>query len=129
MAESKADAKIAKTDGKTLVHEQGLIGSFIGHGAELAERTAATGFGIARDVRGELHARVSGTLQFVENTQQGVIKFLRSLDERLDKLAGDAIDTTEGIALGIIHSLGDTGQGVTDLAGQLTRPREASRAA
>jgi hypothetical protein len=128
MADAK-EGKISKTDLKVAGGEEGLIGSWVTHSAELAERTAATCFGIARDVRGELNQRILGTLLFVESTQQGVFKVLRAVDERIDKLAGDVIDAAEGVTLGIIRTLGETGHGVTELAGQLARPRETSRAA
>jgi hypothetical protein len=124
-----AEGKVGKTDLKTAGGEHGLVGSWVSQGADLAERTAGTCFGIVRDVRIEINQRILGTLQLVENTQQGVIKLLRAIDERIDKLAGDTIDAGESITLGVIRTIGDTGHGVTDLAGQLTRPREASRAA
>jgi hypothetical protein len=127
MAEAK-EAKISKAELKG-GGEEGIVGSWVSHGAELAERTVTTSFGIVRDVRGEVHQRILGTLLFVESAQQGVFKLIRSIDERLDKLVGDAVDTGESITLGIIRTIGDTSHGVTDLAGQLTRPREASRAA
>jgi hypothetical protein len=128
MADVK-EGKIAKTDLKAASADEGLVGSWVSHSAELAERTAGTVFGIVRDVRGAVNERLLGTLAFVESTQQGVFKLLRTVDERVDKLTGDAIDAAEGVTLGLIRTLGDTGHGVTDLAGNLTRPREASRAA
>jgi len=128
MADSK-EGKIAKTDLKAAGAEEGLVGSWVSQSAELAERTATTAFGIVRDVRGAVNERLLGTLAFVETTQQGVFKLLRTVDERIDRLAGDAIDAAEGVTLGLIRTLGDTGHGMTDLAGSLTRPREASRAA
>jgi hypothetical protein len=82
-----------------------------------------------RDVRGEVNQRILGTLQFVEGTQQGVFKLLRAVDDRLDKLSEDVLDTAESVTIGIIRTLRDTGHGVTSLAGNFTRAREVPRAA
>jgi hypothetical protein len=128
MADAK-EGKISKTDLKATGSDEGLVGSWVSHGAELAERAASTCFGIVRDVRVEVNSRILGTLAFVESTQQGAFKLLRTIDERIDKLAGDAIDASEGVTLGLIRPLGDPGHGDTYLAGLLTRPRYASRAA
>jgi hypothetical protein len=120
MADAK-EGKLSKTDLKVAGSDEGLIGSWVSNSTELAERTATTSFGIVRDVRGELNQRILARLLFVESTQQSVWKLLCAVDERVDRLAGDAIDATGEVTLGIIRTLGATGHGVTDLAGQLTR--------
>jgi hypothetical protein len=130
MAEAK-EGKIMKNESRTLAEgpRGGLLASFVSESAQLAERTVGTCFGIVRDVRVELNQRVLGTIQFVESTQQGVFKILRGVDERIDSLGGDALDTAEGFLLGIIRTVGEAGHGVTAMADQLTRPRETQRAA
>src|SRR5262249_6289930 len=65
MADAK-EGKINKTDLKVAGADESLVGSWVSHSAELAERTAATCFGIVRDVRGELNQRILGTLLFIE---------------------------------------------------------------
>jgi hypothetical protein len=127
MAETK-EAKVAKVDVKTPVaaEREGLLASWVSQSADLAERTVSTGFGIVRDVRGELNQRVLAMIGFVENAQQGVIKLARGLDERVDRLAEDSIDTAESLMVGIIRAVRDTGHGVTDLATSISRPREPS---
>ncbi len=132
MAEGKAEAaKVAKVEVKSPVaaEREGLLASWVSQSSELTERVVTTGFGIIRDVRGELNQRVLAAIALVENTQQGVIKLARTVDERIDRLSEDTIDTTESLLLGIIRAVRDTGHGVSDLASNLSRPREAVRAA
>jgi hypothetical protein len=125
MAEQKDGKVIAKVDGKAVSAErEGLVTSWVSHSAELAERTATTAFGIVRDVQNELNQRVLGLIGLVDGTQQGLIKLVRGIDDRLDKLSEDVIDVAESVTLGLIRTVRDTGHGVTDLASGLTAPRE-----
>jgi hypothetical protein len=141
MADAK-EAKVAKVDVKTPVaaEREGLLASWVSQSADLAERTVSTGFGIVRDVRGELNQRVlaaiglvdnaqQSAIKFVDSAQQGAIKLARVLDERVERLAEDSIDTAESLVVGIIRAVRDTGHGVTDLANNFSRPREGVRAA
>jgi hypothetical protein len=127
MAEPKTESKVSKVP--ISPEPEGLVTSWMNHSAELAERATNTGFGIIRDVRGEINQRILATLSLVESSQMGVMKLLRTIDERVDKLAEQTIDTAESLTLGVIRALRETGHGVTVLAGGLTRPREISRAA
>jgi hypothetical protein len=125
-----ADAKPAKVDVKPVAADrEGLLTSWVSQSAEIAERVITTGFGIVRDVQNELNARLLGAIGFVDNTQQGAIKLIKGIDDRLDKLTGDVIDAAESVTLGIIRTVRDTGHGVTDLASGLNKPREGIRAA
>jgi hypothetical protein len=128
MAETKTESKATKIDVRLAAEREGIVSGLIGQSADLAERTTATAFGIARDVRVELNQRILGTLAFVEATQQGLWRLLRTVDERIDRLADELSDTTEQLVLGVIRTARNAGHGVTDLAGSLTA-REVSRAA
>jgi hypothetical protein len=125
-----AEGKPAKVDVKAVAADrEGLLTSWVSQGAEIAERVVTTSFGIVRDVQGELNQRLLGVIGFFDGTQQGAIKLIKGIDDRLDKLTGDVIDAAEGMTLGIIRTARDTGHGVTDLASGLTKPRDAVRAA
>jgi hypothetical protein len=129
MAEPKEAKVIAKVDGKPVPAErEGLVTSWVSQSAELAERTVVTAFGIVRDVQNELNQRVLGVIGFVDGTQQGIIKLVRGIDDRIDKLGEDVIDVAENVTLGIIRTVRNTGHGVTDLASGLTQPRETRAA-
>jgi hypothetical protein len=125
-----AEGKPAKVEVKPVAADrEGLLTSWVSQSAEIAERVVATGFGIVRDVQTEVNARLLGVVGFVDTTQQGAIKLIKGIDDRLDKLTGDVIDAAESVTLGIIRTVRDTGHGVTDLASGLTKPREGIRAA
>ena len=113
MAEAKAETKVAKVESLKGLSNEGLLTTWIGYSTDLAERSASTAFAIARDVRSELNQRILGTLQFLETTQTGVFKLARTIDERVDKLAEEMIDTAESAAIGLIKIVRDTGTGVT----------------
>jgi hypothetical protein len=127
MAEPKEAKVIAKVDGKSGERE-GLVTSWVTHSAELAERTALTAFGIARDVQSELNQRLLGVIGLVDGTQQGLIKLARGIDGRLDKLSEDVIGVVENVTLGLIRSVRDTSHSVADRASSLTQPRETRAA-
>jgi hypothetical protein len=129
MADPKEAKVIAKVDGKPVAAErEGLVTSWVSQSAELAERTAVTAFGIVRDVRNELNQRVLGVISLVDGTQQGLIKLVRGIDDRIDKLGEDVIDAVESVTLGIIRTVRQTGHGVTDLASGINQPRETRAA-
>ena len=113
MAEGKPDTKVTKVDVKSLGEPVGILTSWVSHSTELAERTTLTVFGIARDVRGEVNARIVGALNLIEGTQAGAIKLVKTIDERIDKLAEDVIDTAESFTLNLIRTVRDTSHGVT----------------
>jgi hypothetical protein len=113
MAEAKAETKVTKVESLKTSPNDGLLTTWIGYSTELAERSTTTAFAIARDVRSELNQRILGTLQFLESSQAGAFKLARTIDERVDKLAEEVIDTAESVALGLIRIVRDTGTSVT----------------
>jgi hypothetical protein len=115
MADAKPDTKVTKVDMKAVGEPAGIITSWLSHSTELAERTTLTVFGIARDIRGEINARILGALSLIEGTQAGALKLVKTIDERLDKLAEDAIDTAESLTLNLIRTVRDTSHGVTSV--------------
>jgi hypothetical protein len=113
MAEAKPDSKVTKVDVKSISEPVGIFSSVVSHSTELAERTTITVFGIARDVRGEINQRFLGALSLIEGTQAGAIKLVRTIDERIDKLTEDVIDTAESFTLNLIRTVRDTSHGVS----------------
>jgi hypothetical protein len=119
---SKSEIKPVPSD------REGLITSWVNQTADLTEKVTTTGFGIVRDVRGELSARALATIAFLEGAQLSVFKLLRTFNDRADRLSEDVIDTAENLALGVVRTVRDTGRGVTDLATNLGR-KEVPKAA
>ena len=129
MAAEKAElkAKAVPSD------REGILASFVNQTADLAEKATTTAFGVVRDVRGELSQRIVGTIAFVEGSQQGMMKLLRGINDRADRLSDEIIDTLESLAVGSLRTMRDTSRGVTELATSvtagLTRPRGEIRSA
>jgi len=129
MAAEKAEQLKAKVEMKPVPSDhEGIVGSLVTQTVELAEKATTTTFGIVRDVRGEINQRIVDTLALVDGTQQGLIKLLRGINVRADKLSDDIIDTLENLTVGTLRTVRDTSRGVTELAtsltNNLTRPRE-----
>jgi phage-related protein len=125
-----AEPKIAKvTDVKPIPSDrEGLFNSWVSQSSELAERATATCFGIVRDVRAELNQRFTGVINLVEGSQQGMIKLVRGVNDRMDRLAEDTIDTIENVVLGVIRAARDTTRDMAEVASNLSTRREAARA-
>jgi hypothetical protein len=103
---------------------EGLLGGIVSHGGELAEKATSTWFGVARDIRDEIDQRISGTLSWIESSQQGMMKLLRGISGRVKKLADDSLDTFEDMAISIVRATRDTSRGATDWATSLGKARE-----
>jgi hypothetical protein len=128
MAAEKAELK-TKLEMKPVPSDrEGIVGSFVTQTSELAEKATMTTFGIARDVRGEIHQRIVDAFSLVEGTQRGFMQLLRGINDRADKLSEDLIDTIENLTVGTLRTMRDTSRGVTELATNLTtgltKPRE-----
>jgi prophage DNA circulation protein len=115
-----AEQRVAKS---TRSDREGLVTSWMNHSSELAEKAASTWYGFVRDVQDEIHQRISGTLGWVESSQQGVLKVLRNLNDRIDKLSQDAIGAAENLTAEAIHTARDTGH---ELASSARKSKETS---
>jgi hypothetical protein len=128
MAAEKAELKTKMEMKPVPSDREGIVGSFVSQTAELAEKATMTTFGIARDVRGEIHQRIVDAFALVDGTQQGVMKLLRGINDRADRLTEDVIDTIENLTVGTLRTVRDTSRGMTELATSLTtnltKPRE-----
>src|SRR5262249_19112429 len=111
------------------IASEGLITSFVTQPVALAEKFTSTTFGVARDIQGELSQRILDVITLVDGTQQGLVKLLRGLNGRVDQVSDALIDTLENLTVGTLRAVRDTGRNVTDLAGQLGKSRDVSRAA
>jgi hypothetical protein len=123
-----ADQKITKpSEAKPIPSDrEGLLRSFVNQSSELAEKATTTTINIVRDVRSEINQGVGATINWVEGSQQTAFKLLRRVNERIDRLSDEAIDTVENVLLGVIRATRDTSASVTDLAQNLTKPHQSS---
>jgi hypothetical protein len=120
-----------KKETKRALDDQGVLAVSVESMAQAAEKTLLAGFGIVRDVRGEVSQRVLGVVDWVEATQQGLTRLARSVVQRTDEVATAWIDANEQAALGVVRALRSTGHGATYFASRtaasLTSTRQGDR--
>jgi len=99
----------------------GLIGQWVALGTGLVSRTIGTGFGILQDVRTEIAARVGATIDWVDSSQQGTIRLLRSIHQRIDTLSKETFDAGEHALTGVVSGVRSTSDEATRFASHATR--------
>ena len=116
-----------KKDTKRALDDQGILALSVESVAQAAEKTLLAGFGIARDVRGELSQRALGVVDWVESTQQGLTRLARSVVQRTDEVANAWIDANEQFALGVVRALKSTGHGASQFASRTAASLTSTR--
>lgn len=96
--------------------DRGVLAVGVDSIAQASEKTFRAGFGIVRDVRGEMAQRALGVIDWVEGVQQGVVRIARSIVQRTDEVATAWIDAQEQVVLGVVGALRTTGEGATRFA-------------
>jgi hypothetical protein len=86
------------------VARHGLIGHWVALSTGLAEKAVRTYFAVVQDIRIEVHQRVGSSIDFVEGSQQAVNRIFRSMNNRIDALAKETVDTSESALIGVVRS-------------------------
>jgi hypothetical protein len=107
--------------------DQGVLAVTVESIALATEKTFGAGFGVVRDVRGEVTQRVLGVVDWVEGVQQGAIRLARSLVQRTDEVATAWIDANEALVLGVVRALRTTGEGATQFASRTAASLTSTR--
>jgi hypothetical protein len=107
-----------ETQGKELAERgrAGLIGQWVALSTGLAGRVIGTSFGILQDVRAEVAQRVFATIEWVDTSQQGTLRLVRSVCQRVDALSKDVLDTGEHAFSGVVHGVRATSDEATRFA-------------
>ena len=105
-----------KIESKRPLDDQGVLALGVESATQATEKTLLAGFGIVRDVRGELAQRALSIIDWVEGTQQGAVRLARSFVQRTDEVATAWIDANEQLTLGIVRAIRSTGHGATFFA-------------
>jgi hypothetical protein len=116
-----------KNETKRPLDDQGVLAVSVESAAQAAEKTLGACFGIVRDVRGELSQRTLGVIDWIEATQQGLVRLARALVHRTDEVSTAWIDANEQFALGIVHALRSTGHGATFFASRTAASLTSTR--
>jgi hypothetical protein len=107
--------------------DHGVLAVSIDSVAQATEKTLRAGFGIVRDVRGEVSQRALGIIEWIEGVQQGVIRLARSVVQRTDEVGTAWIDANEQLALGVVRALRTTGEGATLFASRTAASLTSTR--
>jgi len=107
-----------ETTGKELSDRAhgGLIGQWVALGTSLVTRAIGTGFGIVDDVRAEIAQRIDATIDWVDGSQQGSLRLLRSVHHRIDALSKQTIETGELALTGVVRGVHATSDEATRFA-------------
>ncbi|SRR6266545_986443 len=120
MAENNESKRLATS-------EQGILAVGVETATQATEKTLGACFGIARDVRSEVSQRALGAIDWVEGTQQGLVRLARSVVKRTDDVVNAWIDANEHVALGVVRTLRATGQGATSFASRTAASLTSTR--
>jgi hypothetical protein len=99
----------------------GLVGQWVVLGADFAGRTVGTVFGTLQDVRSEIGARIGATIDWVDASQQGGLRLVRTIHGRIDGIAKDALETGELALTDLVRSVRTTSEEATRFASRAAR--------
>ncbi len=113
--------------------DRGLLSVAASSAANLGEKAVTASFGMLRDARGEISQRTVGLIDWVDGAQQGSMRLLRTLNQRVDEVVNAFIDSGERVGLAVVRTVDTTGNGAAELmsrtASSLTSTRGADRVA
>jgi hypothetical protein len=94
----------------------GLIAQWVALGTGLMGRAVGTGFGILQDVRAEVAERIAATIDWVDGSQQGTLRLVRSIHRRLDTFSKESLEASERALTGVVNGVRATSDEATRFA-------------
>jgi hypothetical protein len=94
----------------------GLIAQWVALGTGLMGRAVGTGFGILQDVRTELAERIAATIDWVDGSQQGTLRLVRSIHRRIDLFSKESLEASERALTGVVNGVRATSDEATRFA-------------
>jgi hypothetical protein len=94
----------------------GLIGQWVALSTGLVSRAVGTSFGILQDVRAELAERIVATIDWVDGSQQGTLRLVRSIHRRVDAFSKEALEAGEHALSGVVRGVQATSDEATRFA-------------
>jgi hypothetical protein len=131
MSEAKIENSKTKSVAPPKVEdkEAGLAGTWLVSGTELAEKALTGSFQLLRELQKETHARVIGTLDLIEATQESVNRLARRLLDTADGLERESLDYLESVTVGLLRAARVTTQGAQDVVARLSTQVVGTKAA
>ena len=113
---------------------EGLVNGTVSLTAEVSERTARSVFSIAREARTEVVDRLLASIDWRDDTQQGLLRLARRITESGGAIATDVLEAGEQLSVGTVRIARETSRGVTELvqrvlvadAARPTQPRASA---
>jgi hypothetical protein len=105
-----------RTETLRVAKEAGLLTQWIALGASFSERAIENGFGLLRDLHGELAAGIGGTLAFGEAMQRASLGAARHVHERGVAMTQASLDHGEAALLALVGAVRSTSDGAAQLA-------------
>ena len=109
--------------------DRGLLPTLVHVTSELASKAADGSFGLMRDIHGEVFTRLSSSIDFVDQAQQGTLNVARRLVARVDHFSSAAIGGGETVAASVVKVSRESGDSVVELSAKTTEAMNGKRAA
>src|SRR5262245_28053018 len=98
-----------------LDRDEGLLSRWVRVGATLAERSIEHGFGLARDIHGEIGTYLTSTIDWMEGSQRTLFAVVRHVQSRTSKIVGAVLDAGEQSSHATVIAAQATSHGATRL--------------
>jgi hypothetical protein len=111
------DAPImATTKTETRFEKTGFVPGAAHLALDVADRTQSTAIAVLQDARGELRAVIEGGIELAEKTAASVFRLARKATARIDEGVAETLTSTERLLGGGIKSVRETTRAATDVA-------------
>ena len=107
---------MATTRTETRIEKTGFVPGAAHLALDIADRTQSTAIAVLQDARGELRAVIEGGIELAEKTAASVFRLARKVTARVDEGVAETLTTTERLLGGAVKSARETTRAATDVA-------------
>lgn len=94
----------------------GVVDTCMNTSLGMADKSLTTTFKLMRLARSETKQRYDALLDFVDSSQQSLIRFARTVGDSMDEVVAEGIDGSEQAARSVLEALRGAGHGSSELA-------------
>jgi hypothetical protein len=107
---------MATTKTETRFEKTGFVPGAAHLALDIVDRTQSTAIAVLQDARGELRAVVEGGIELAEKTAASLFRLARKVTARVDDGVAETLTSTERLLGGGIKSVRETTRAATDVA-------------
>jgi len=107
---------MATTKTETRIEKTGFVPGAAHLALDIADRTQSTAIAVLQDARGELRAVIEGGIELAEKTAASLFRLARKVTARVDDGVAETLTSTERLLGGGIKSVRETTRAATDVA-------------